>query len=321
MFSANENILLRQHKRRVVEYIESTIPDNALELGTSVMVMQVSCRQPGCVPLETAITVVFPRPPSKKKKKKKENGNVQQQEQQKEDVPAFPQPLLPNLEESRIGGNFKTRILKPLSDVTLDDVLDALPPNFEGGRRTTESLCLKARDMTFAQIGQLAGNDDTGDSKEGRRLLAEYLKVCLEEYVERGCVAPEWGEPFTPLDGDGDEKKEDWPQKEQRETEAKKEAADGLENLNMNDKWGGGGNFVFRRPDEENEDVPELASNRTPSIIEHSYASTSKRNKYVSSEQMLQQIQKSQHAPGVRAHCPCCDPDSASTYVDKMMGL
>lgn len=47
MFSANENILLRQHKRRVIEYLESTIPDDALELGTSVMVMQVSCRQPG----------------------------------------------------------------------------------------------------------------------------------------------------------------------------------------------------------------------------------------------------------------------------------
>mmetsp|Transcript_32647 Transcript_32647/g.68657 ORF Transcript_32647/g.68657 Transcript_32647/m.68657 type:complete len:263 (-) Transcript_32647:1291-2079(-) len=260
MFSANENIVLRQYKRRVIEYIESTIPENALELGTAVMVMQVSCRQPGCVPLETAITVVFPKPISKKKKKKrpnatdvKENDSDQKQDIP-EEIPSFPQPLLPNLEESRIGGSFKTRILKPLSDVTLDDVLDALPPSFEGGRRTTESMCLKARDMTFAQIGQLVGNDDTRDSKEGRRLVAEYLKVCLDEYVERGCVAPEWGESFTVLDGD--EKKEDMPQIEQMEMNVEKDMTDDDvvkdNQATMNDKWGKG-NFMMRRPD-ENED-------------------------------------------------------------------
>jgi len=78
MFSANENILLRQHKRRVIDYVESTIPEDALDLGTAVMAMQVSCRQPGCVPLETAITVVFPKPPRKMKKKR----NTAQQQQQ-----------------------------------------------------------------------------------------------------------------------------------------------------------------------------------------------------------------------------------------------
>ena len=31
-------------------------------------------------------------------------------------------PLVPDVEESRIGGSFKTRILKPLSDVTFEDV-------------------------------------------------------------------------------------------------------------------------------------------------------------------------------------------------------
>jgi len=137
MFSANENILLRQHKRRVIDYVESTIPEDALDLGTAVMAMQVSCRQPGCVPLETAITVVFPKPPRKMKKKRNTAQQQQQQDnnsttndnnEKEEEVPSFPKPLVPNLEESRIGGNFKTRILKPLSDVTKDDVLDALPP-------------------------------------------------------------------------------------------------------------------------------------------------------------------------------------------------
>ncbi|KAL7541341.1 hypothetical protein ACHAWF_006915 [Thalassiosira exigua] len=247
MFSANENILLRQYKRRVIEYIESTIPEKALDLGTSVMVMQVSCREPGCVPLETAITIVFPKPPKKRNKQSRDKQN---------ETPAYPEPLIPNLEESRIGGSFKTRILKPLSDVTLDDVLDALPPAFEGGRRTTESLCLKARDMTFAQIGQLVGNDDTSDGKEGRRLVADYLKACLEEYIERGCVAPEWGEPFAPLDGE--EKKEDVPQTGDKNDSGVKEAQIDKQSTSENEGtekssiWGEG-NFVFRRPVEKDD--------------------------------------------------------------------
>jgi len=41
-----------------------------------------------------------------------------------------------------------------------------------------------------------------------------------------------------------------------------------------------------------------------------------------SSAELLQQIAKSDHAPGIRrAGCPCCEPDSASNYADKMMGL
>lgn len=61
MFSANENLMLRQHKRRIVDRIEATMPEEALDMGTTVMVMQVSCKDPGCVPLETAIIIVFPK--------------------------------------------------------------------------------------------------------------------------------------------------------------------------------------------------------------------------------------------------------------------
>ena len=229
MFSANENILLRQHKRRVIECIEATIPENALDMGTSVMVMQVSCRQPGCVPLETAITIVFPKPPRKSKK------NASEDSKEQKETPAFPKPLIPGIEESRIGGSFKTRILKPLAEVTTEDVLDALPPEFEGGRRTIESLCFKARDTVFAQIGQLVGNDDTKDSVEGRRLVAEYLKRCLGEYVDRDCVAPDWGEEFTPFEGD----------RGQSATIEEKKGGD--DKVTMDDKWGKG-NIVFRRP-------------------------------------------------------------------------
>ncbi|KAL7522881.1 hypothetical protein ACHAWX_007608 [Stephanocyclus meneghinianus] len=233
MFSANENILLRQHKRRVIEYIESSIPQNALELGTTVMVMQVSCRQPGCVPLETAVTIVFPKPPRKVKARSDQSTN--------QETPAFPQPLIPGLEESRIGGSFKTRILKPLADVSQDDVLDALPPSFKGGRRTVESICLKARDTVFAQIGQLVGDDDATDSKEGRRMVAEYLQRCLVEYVERDCKAPEWGEPFPPL---GNDRKMHDPGESQPTTEMIEER--GRTKVTMTDMWGKG-NIVFRR--------------------------------------------------------------------------
>lgn len=257
MFTANENILLRQHKRRVIEYVESTIPEDALDLGTAVMAMQVSCRQPGCVPLETAITIVFPKPPRKTMRKRNatvQNGNDKENkdDDDEDEVPSFPKPLVPNLEESRIGGNFKTRILKPLAEVTKDDVLDALPPNFEGGRRTVESLCIKARDMVFAQIGQLVGSNDEElkDSEEGkrlvegRRLVAEYLKVCLEEYVERGCVPPEWGEKDGWGSNDDANKSEDVDVSE--DADATKE--DGTKSGGI--KWGEG-NIVFKRPSED----------------------------------------------------------------------
>lgn len=223
MFSANENILLRQHKRKVIEHIEATIPENALDMGTTVMVMQVSCRQPGCVPLETAITIVFPKPP-----RKKGSNN--------EETPSFAQPLIPGLEESRTGGSFKARILKPLSEVTNDDVLDALPPQFKGGKRTIESICLKTRDILFAQIGQLVGNDDTSDSRDTKKLVAKYLQTCLGEYMERECVAPEWGEDFAPLD----------KRKVEQSASQLTEENDANE-ATMDDKWGKG-NIVFRRP-------------------------------------------------------------------------
>eukprot|EP00804_Cyclotella_cryptica_P027336 CCRYP_016214-RA/>CCRYP_016214-RA protein AED:0.05 eAED:0.05 QI:296/1/1/1/0.5/0.33/3/55/309 len=308
MFSANENILLRQHKRRVIEYIESSIPENALELGTTVMVMQVSCRQPGCVPLETAVTIVFPKPPRKSKTKSDKSAN--------EETSAFPQPLIPGLEESRIGGSFKTRILKPLADVTQDDVLNALPPSFTGGRRTVESICLKARDTVFAQIGQLVGDDDTNDSREGRKMVAEYLQRCLVEYVDRGCKAPEWGEPFPPVSDAGtneDQGHSQPPTEQSQET--------GTAKVTMDVKWGKG-NIVIRRPvDEGSTSIQtQVRTEQNNSFSNIQQRTVRVVSSSVSSQSLLQQLSQSKHAPGIRRPgCPCCDPDSATTYADKMM--
>jgi len=174
MFSANENIVLRQHKRRIMAYVEDTMNDNVLDQGTSVMVMQVSCKAPGCVPLETILCVVFPKPALGS------NNNTE---------------LLKGLPESATGGTYKTKVLKPMADVTKDDVLDALPPAFKGGRRSVASLCLQARDVMLAQVTQMMDDNDL----EGKKLMVTYLMASLNEYLERGCVAPEYGKDFPPV--------------------------------------------------------------------------------------------------------------------------
>jgi hypothetical protein len=170
MFSANENIQLRQYKKRVVEYVESTIPDPLLDAGVNVMAMQIQCKTPGCVPIETAIIVIFPR-------------NDTDEE------------LLVGLPESANGGSYKTKVLKPLSDVTREDVLAALPPAFKGGTRTLEKLCIQARDVMFGQITQLFGDSDDQDIT-GRQLMVQYLQESLQRYIENQYVPPAWGEPF-----------------------------------------------------------------------------------------------------------------------------
>jgi len=164
--------MLRQHKRRIVDRIEKTMPEEALDMGTTVMVMQVSCKDPGCVPLETAIIIVFPK--------------------------CGDQELVPGLPES-VGGSYKTKILKPMANVTDEDILDNLPPAFEGGRRTMAKVCLYARDVMFAQITQLFGDGSPGNndgSVEDRTAMATYLKMCLDDYMANGCKPPEFGKPF-----------------------------------------------------------------------------------------------------------------------------
>eukprot|EP00536_Pseudo-nitzschia_multiseries_P015049 jgi/Psemu1/158337/gw1.813.22.1 len=153
------------------------------------MVMQVSCKDPGCVPLETAIIIVFPAC----------GGDGVE--------------LLKGLPESN-GGSYKTKILKPMADVTDDDVLDNLPPAFAGGRRTMERVCTYARDVMIAQITQLFGEggsnsnnsnnnsnntaEEADDSAQKDRIaMARFLQACLQDYIDGGCKPPPLGEPFA----------------------------------------------------------------------------------------------------------------------------
>ena len=49
-------------------------------------------------------------------------------------------------------------------------------------------------------------------------------------------------------------------------------------------------------------------------------AATATTSTTMTSHQLLEQITRSEHAPGIRrAGCPCCDPDGANIYIDKMM--
>mmetsp|Transcript_22109 Transcript_22109/g.65559 ORF Transcript_22109/g.65559 Transcript_22109/m.65559 type:complete len:352 (-) Transcript_22109:3527-4582(-) len=347
MFSANENIVLRQQKRRITSIVESTLPEEALDMGTMVMVMQVTCRAPGCVPLETAIAVVFPR--------------------------GQKSTLVPGLPESESGGTFKTKVLLPMSDVTKDDVLDALPPQFEGGRRTMKKICLRARDVTLAQITQIMNEEDL----EGKRLMAEYLTGCLKDYVDNGCKAPEVGEPFplkeksTEDEGEADDDNKahmDGSQNGSSEVVSNDENEEAKDLKITNDKVtekslesseavkrgvSTTGNFVVRRPRDSDENgetgndkqttkgpLSESASSSSrptpPSSVPAVETATDWRRRQNMTQQVnsvlqsaegggggqcpIQRLSEREHALGVRmAGCPCCDPDNPSNVVDSMM--
>ena len=315
MFSANENLLLRKHKRRIVNEVESCIPEETLDLGTSVMVMQVSCKAPGCVPLETAIIIVFP---------------------------ASKIELMEGLPESK-GGSYKTKVLKPMSEVQRQDVLEALPPAFVGGLRSMETLCITARDVAIAQITQLFGDDDM----PGRKLMAEYLQQSLQEYIDRDCVPPPLCEPFVEL----------------AVSESKSAAGENNDRLEPSPSTvipKGTGNVVIRRAVDDVDEVrtavptkvqpaamttqpsrvvaPTPATSTTKTTVAATTNSGSMMFSSIASQRqqqaadralsqstnssLLSRLNEREHAPGIRRPgCPCCDPDNPANVVDQMMQL
>jgi hypothetical protein len=313
MFSiqkTNEDLDLRHHQRRVAEYVESTIPQSALDAGTSVMAMQVACTAPGCAPLETVIVVVFPKAshPSHK---------------QKEWIPGLPQSVID-------GGHFQTRIFLPMSQVTMEHVLDVLPPAFKGGRKTRERDYIQVRNQMFLQIEQTMGSNNNirGDTvisdqdkhkmKEGKVLMAKYLIQCLNEYIDNDCTPPS---SVSSLEPEGDM------------------ALDSSIQKGIPLK----GNFVIRR---KNEDL-EINSGAIRSVVTpnplptHSDTNTNnaatentmdwRRRKMMeksvmeslsSSTALLEKLTDRDHAPGIRKQgCPCCDPESISNIVDQMLSM
>lgn len=52
------------------------------------------------------------------------------------------------------------------------------------------------RDFMFGRIGGTVGIGNTPSERDDRRVIAEYLIMSLNDYLDRGCVAPALGEPF-----------------------------------------------------------------------------------------------------------------------------
>ena len=301
MFSANENLALRQHKRRIVNLVEECIPDHALDAGTCVMVMQKTCNAPGCVPLETAIAIVFPRPIGMELGEKQEL-------------------LIDGLEESA-GGTYKTNVLKPMAEVMDDDVLDALPPTL-GGRRDPVQIAFNVRDSMFGSIQQAVPDNDAG----GKRILAEYLIASLREYIDNECVPPEFGKMY--------------PSKESEENDLQNSKSDIVSGSIVNNsdtakntvaEIEAGSSSVTEKSkinttssDTENYSIVE-PNNLISTGLNSAVAWKQKRkmdNSILGSSSIIQQIYEREHEPGIRRPgCPCCDPDDPSNILDKMMML
>ena len=338
MFSANENVLLRQHKKRIVALVEETIPDECLDLGVQVMVMEVKCQAPGCVPLETVVLIVFPKV---------------------KPTDSDDDYLLPGLPQSN-GGNFKTKILMPMAQVTKDDVLDALPPQFTGGRRSIPKLALQARDVMLGQITQLF--DDT----ESRQLMAEYLQQQLQEFMNRSCEEPIWGEEYetttatTSLSLLLEEK--DTTTKDATQGESTTDDSSNSNALRDNPALPNNDdpslttnnttptqqqqqmdllrnstkNVVLRRV-LDSAPTPVIPSSTTTTPNAHTTASaqlpiesvaarrrqqTWSRTLNMSNRTPLQLLAQREHAPGLRpVGCPCCDPDNPSNVADQFLHL
>lgn len=161
---------LRIHKSRVIQYVEQLVPPSVLDAGALIMAMQVESPVNGSMH-HTVISVVFPLP--------QYDGHT----------------YIPGVKESGEGGTYRTTIYRPLIDVTRDDVLDAFPEQFPGGRRTIERLSYRARDVAIAHLEQDfgEGNADT------KRQVAQFVIDSLQRYLDLDCVPPKMGAPFPTI--------------------------------------------------------------------------------------------------------------------------
>jgi hypothetical protein len=257
--------------------------------------------------------------------------------------------LLEGIAESKDGGTLKAKVLLPMADITKDDVVKALPPPL--GTRSMEQLCFQARDFVLAQIAQLVGEED----EEGRRLVADYLISCLEEYKQRNCVAPEYGMPFDNTDNELEKetiapnnKSEETPEDQKLTVPAagnfvfRRNEDDGgslnISAIKNNTKMANGSVMMMASADTNGNDVKTnheksraggtesttTSTTTTTTTMDWRRRQTVERNMNSSfSQSIISRLEQRQHhAPGGRrAACPCCDPDSVQNYVDSIMML
>eukprot|EP00532_Pseudo-nitzschia_australis_P004847 CAMPEP_0168188096 /NCGR_PEP_ID=MMETSP0139_2-20121125/15427_1 /TAXON_ID=44445 /ORGANISM="Pseudo-nitzschia australis, Strain 10249 10 AB" /LENGTH=288 /DNA_ID=CAMNT_0008110435 /DNA_START=92 /DNA_END=958 /DNA_ORIENTATION=- len=286
------------------------MPEEALDLGTTVMVMQVSCKDPGCVPLETAVIIVFP--------------NCGDEE------------MIPGLPESN-GGSYKTKILKPMANVTDDDILDNLPPAFKGGRRTMERVCMYARDVMIAQITQLFGDgsEENDSTTKDRTAMALFLQSCLQDYIAGGCKPPPLGEPFinasptSKIDAalsDSVAKEEQTEKSLEEKIQQPEESSTSITSTTTTIPYKG--NIVIRRK-MDNDTATKTKTNGTTTSIrirqppKHERAIQLALNQQElegGNSSIISRLFEREHAPGIRKPgCPCCDPNNPTALADSFM--
>jgi hypothetical protein len=131
----------------------------------------------------------------------------------------------------------------PMADVTKEDVLEALPPAFQGGLQTMARLGLRARDVMLAQITQLF------DDVESRKLMAQYLQQSLQDYLDRDCEAPDYGQPFPEVPSTP----ETATQNDVATVEPRMVSNDNTPSTTMQSIYQTSGNIVIRRVLDEND--------------------------------------------------------------------
>ncbi len=228
--------------------------------------------------------------------------------------------------------SYKTKILKPMADVKEDDILDNLPPCFEGGRRTMERVCTYARDVMFAQITQLFGDgSDETESEQNqsdRKAMALYLQACLQDYMSNGCKPPAFGEPFEGIETSTSIPDSD-KMTEESQSDNKVTASTAIPST---------GNVVIRRKTEE-ETTKQNYGNGSSSSSSSSTTTTSIRVRQpprheraiqqalggqasigANNSSAISELFQREHAPGIRKPgCPCCSPDDPSVLADSFL--
>ena len=106
---------MRQHKRKISQCVKTLIPAQVVDLGTSLVVVQEDGPTSGS--FQNNIAMVFP-------------------EQCDTSPGVTPTELVKGIAESSTGRTHLIKISKPIIDVTKKYIVNALPPQFLGGRRT-----------------------------------------------------------------------------------------------------------------------------------------------------------------------------------------
>ena len=321
MFSANSQLTLRKKKREVIGWVDSHLPSVAVDGGVTVLAMEVQCKAIGCVPIETVIVIVFPSDNSWN-----EGGVID--------------------EELASSGKYQTKILKPMLEVTEEDVTASLPPSL-GGTFDPVNECVDVRDLALARIDQLMY------TREDKMLAVKFLMASLREYACNGFELPE---PGAKYDGDA---KDRMAEMEISDffgiADAKDVGGDAGVDIDVDDIDGDtdvaaaeakhvapppNGNFVIKRSKSKssivvagssevversprNSSLPkeEERTERNPLFSRRTMEATNRMmDKQMSSGDILAQMMQREHAPGVRVRgCPCCDPDDPSNVIDRML--